>query len=176
MKKSLSSIRNMCQVVINILTSFIAIWTPYLPFADAVTDFQAGVQEIDDTAEQQQALLKGYTINKRNKKMDMATKASVVCKKVRAFAADSGDTILFGKMKISFTKLFRRKDTTSICYAELIYDSANAMTPSQRTTYNISDPEMTALRAAIDTFVNIPSPAQVKAIRKTAYSPVAAIV
>lgn len=156
----------MYQVVINILEAFITIWSAYVPISDAVTEFKDDVAEIDETKEKQQQLLHGYTVNKRNKKRDMATKGIIICKKVRAYAADTGDTILFGKMKISFTKLFNKKDTESTGFAELIYESANAMSAADKTKYEITAGELTDFRDAIDTFVNVPSPAQAKAIRK----------
>jgi hypothetical protein len=161
-----SRTRNMYQVVINILQAFVAVWTSYTPFSDAVTLFQSDVSEIDDVKEKQQQILSGYAINKKQKKKDMATIASIISKKVRGFAADSGDSILYNQMKISFTRLFRTRDTDSVGFAELIHTAANAMTPEQRTAYKISAADLTLLRNSIDTFKTLPSPADVKAIRK----------
>ncbi len=166
MKKRQSSIRNMYQVVINILDLFSATWAGFAAFVLAVANFKAKVDDIDETAGQQQASLDGYTTNKRHKKRDMANKSLLTRGKVSAFAFVTGDTILQGKMKISLWKLYYKKDTTAIANAELIYSSASAMTQAQRTEYDISDQEMLGLRAAIDAFINLPSPQQMKAIRK----------
>ncbi|MEO5572283.1 MAG: carboxypeptidase regulatory-like domain-containing protein [Bacteroidia bacterium] len=166
MKKSLSSTRNMYQIVLNILFFFDAVWSLSASVASTVTSFRNKTLEIDDTAEAQQNSLKMYSQNKREKKRAMAEKALVTRGKAAAFASVTGDTVLFGKLKISFTKLFRRKDTTSIGYAETIYDAAVAMTPAQRIAYEISDQEILELRKAIDTFINLPSPIQMRAVRK----------
>ena len=96
----------------------------------------------------------------------MAGAALVTRGKISAFASVTGDTILLNKMKISLSKLFYRRDDTCIAYAEMIYDAASAMTPAERTAYDISAQELVDLRDAIDTFKNIPSPIQMRAIRK----------
>jgi hypothetical protein len=166
MTKTQKSIRNMYQVVINILTSFIASWTTYLPFATVVTEYKDDVNEIDDTATAQAALLKGYTTNKRVKKRDMAEKGSTIARKVSGFAADTGNFILLKAMKISFSKLFYSAATTSANFAQAIYDAASAMTAPERVTYNITDPDLADLLDAITTFRNLPSPRQMVVIRK----------
>lgn len=159
--------RNMYQVVLNILQAFASLWSSYVPFADGVTEFKDDVKSIDDKKAIQEALLKGYALNKYSKKRDMATLSLIVCKKVRGYAADTGDIILYGKMKISFTKLYSLKDTLCISYAEQIYTAATAMLPADQTRYKISPAELTAMRSAIDVFMNLPSPEEVRSKRKT---------
>ncbi len=166
MTKTQKSIRNMYQVVINILTSFVASWTTYLPFATVVTEYKDDVKEIDDTATAQESLLHGYYVNKRAKKRDMAEKGSTIARKVSGFAADTGNYILLKAMKISFSKLFYAATATSANSAQAIYDAASGMTPAERTTYNISATDLTDLLDAITVFRNLPSPREVVVIRK----------
>lgn len=69
-------------------------------------------------------------------------------------------------MKISYSNLFYVKDTSAIANAEIIYDAAVALTPEQKTAAGISDGDITGLRDSIDAFKELPSPAQMRAIRK----------
>jgi hypothetical protein len=166
MDKKSSSIRNMYQLILNILVLFDTIWSPVASVSAAVTSYRNKVKLIDDTAEEQQNSIKLYSPNKRKKKRTMADKALVTRGKLSAFAAVTGDAILLEKMKISFSKLFHMKDTACIGNAEMIYNAALELTPAQRTAADISSVEMDDLRSAIDNFKNVPSPIEMRAARK----------
>jgi carboxypeptidase family protein len=164
--KKLSSNRNMYQVILNLLIVFDALWSVIPSVASIVTSFRNKTGEIDDTAEAQQSSLKTYKVNKKKKKREMADKALTMRGKLSSFAATAGNTILLGKMKIAFSKLFYSKDTTATGFAEIIYDAAFALTPAQKTAAGISDDEVTGLRDSIDGYKALPSPIEMRAIRK----------
>jgi uncharacterized protein YktA (UPF0223 family) len=161
-----SSTRNMYQIILNILILFDLVWSVIPSVASIVTSFRNKVGEIDDTAAEQQGSLKAYKTNKEQKKQQMAEKSLTMRGKVSSLAATEGNTILLGKMKISFTKLFYAKDATAIGNAEIIYDAANDLTPEQKTAAGISEDDITGLRESIDTFKELPSPIQMRVIRK----------
>lgn len=166
MNKKVSTALNMFQVVLNILTGFNAVWSGFTAFANGVVSFTGKKNEVESTALKQQNSLKMYTENKRKVKMVMANTALVTRGKVCAFASNTGNTILLGLMKISFSKLFHLKDSASIGYADTIYNAAVAMTPAEQTAYDITPAELTNLRKTIDDFSNLPSPIQMRAVRK----------
>jgi len=161
-----SNTRNMYQILLNLLVLFDLVWSVVPSVASIVTAFRNKVGEIDETAELQQASLNVYKENKEEKKRQMADESLVMRGKVSSLAATEGNTLLLGKMKISYTKLFYAKDTTAIGYAEIIYDSAVALTPAQKTAAGISDDDITALREKIDVFKELPSPIEMRAIKK----------
>lgn len=96
----------------------------------------------------------------------MAARALIVRGKLSAFAAAAGDTILLGKLKIAFYKLYYVKDIKAIANAQIIYDAANDLTPAQRIAAGISDSNITDLFDSITTFKTLPSPDQMRAIKK----------
>jgi hypothetical protein len=161
-----SNTRNMFQILLNLMVLFDLVWSAIPSVASIVTAFRNKVGEIDETAQLQQASLKVFKENKEEKKGQMADESLVMRGKISSIAATEGNTLLLGKMKISYTKLFYAKDATAIGYAEIIYDSAVALTPAQKTAAGISDDDITALREKIDAFKELPSPIEMRAIRK----------
>lgn len=157
----------MYQTVLNILQTFFAVWSVYIPFSDGVTLFKDDVTDIDALKAKQQQILKGYAITKRNKKKSMANIALDVCKKIRGYASDVGNTTLFNNLRISFTKLFRSPDNDAISYAELIYTAATELSDAEKLKYKVSDADILALRTAITDFQDVPSPEQMKKVKKT---------
>lgn len=155
MKKQFTSFRNMYAAVIAVLTYFTDAWSAFLPFATSVTAFKNKVTAIDENEELQKMLIKGFTQLKKNRKKEQATKANAICRKVQAFAADNNPS-LFGQMKITIAMLLNSNAILAKSLAEQIYEAAsNAMTDAQRTAYDITDLDLTALRAAIDGFAEV---------------------
>jgi hypothetical protein len=161
-----SSTRNMYQILLNLFILFDLVWSVVPSVASIINSFRSKVTEIDETAESQQQSLKAYTANKLEKKQQMADEALVMRGKVSSIAAVEGDTLLLNKMKISYTKLFYAKDTTAIGNAEIIYNAAVALTPAQKTAAGISDDDITAQRGKIDAFKEVPSPIEMRAVKK----------
>jgi hypothetical protein len=166
MNASNSFKRKMFQLVLNILTIFSSTWSGIVTVATVVTSFTGTVQEIDEKAAEQQVTIKTYTANKKKRKREMAEKALRVRGKLSAFAAATGDTILLKKMKIAFYKLYYLNDTTAIANAQIILDAANDLTPAQKTDAEITAGDITELTDGIKTFKEVPSPDQMRAIRK----------
>ena len=152
MKKNFNNLKNMFSSVQAIILYYIAVWTGYVPFETSNAKFNTVVGKIEDNEEIQKILTKGWTVAKRTKKRNMAKKAMEICRKIRAFASSKKDSALFGRMQITYSKIYYGTANVALAYANNILTEANAMTPAERTTYDISDGDITALTDLISEF------------------------
>lgn len=167
MNKHLNDLKNMYQAVQLIILKYVAQWTGYVPFETGNTTFNKKVNDISEAEQAQEINTKGYTQQKRTNKRTMANLGVALAGKVRAFAAASGNEGLFGEMSIKFAKLFYSKANLSLAFAKMILDAVNALTPAQRTAYNILDADITAYEESISNFEShISLPRELIAIRK----------
>jgi hypothetical protein len=148
-----NSLRNMYTAVINEIIYYVAVWTGYLPFETCKSDFDAKLQKIDETEELRNTLLKGFAKTKKAKKKQMSLLANAVCRKVRAYAIDTGNTGLFGQMQISMSKLLYSNSQLSKDFAEQIYAAADGLTAGEKTAYALDGTVLTDFRVALDAYI-----------------------
>jgi len=169
MKKSQTSLRNKYDSIIDVLVRFLAIYLGYLPMVSAKDDLIGKTLLIDGADAIQRKLLKSFTIDKKNKKKKQGLLAKGIARKVSAYAADSGNTTLLGQMKISLSRLLNSNSKAALTYAKTIYDAAVAMPAADKTEYEITDADLTALNSAMQLYeAAISAPRDQVVIRKAA--------
>ena len=145
-----------------------AVWAAYVPYANAVTDFGKVIVDIEAEVETQGKGLEGYAEDKGNKKETMVREALRIANRVFAFATDSGDAVLRGKMDVSLSDLVAPRDAVVAQKCQGIHDEANAVLASLA-PYGIVAADLTVLQTAIDAYeVVISAPRVAVTVRKGA--------
>ena len=152
MKRIEKSVRLMIETILSVLGVYTPVWSSSVPTSKAVQDLKDNAAQIDKQATIQSVQTKGFTKTKAGKKKLMAHAAFDTAKKICAFATDSNDQSLFGKMKFTWSKLYYSTDVDARNCAQSIYDAAVALPAAAQTAYGI-DPAI--LRTAIDGFVTV---------------------
>ena len=135
-----------------VIAKFATEWAGLVSYVSANTIFNKAVDAIKTDAELQANILKGYAKTKKEKKFTMATAASIVCRKVQAYATGIKDKTLFTNMDISFSKLYYGGSNKGITLSKNILAAVNAILPAEQVKYGITPAEITALTDAIDDF------------------------
>jgi hypothetical protein len=168
MLKKQTSMRNKYGSILDVLFRFLATYLGYEPMVNAKNDLTGKVQLIDEADAAQRKLIKSFTRDKKIKKQKQAVKAKAMAKKVSAFAFDTGDTTLLGRMRISFSKLLYSNSKAAQTYAKTIYDAAFAMAAEDKLKYKITDEELLDLKMARDLYTEAMSAPRNQVIRKAA--------
>lgn len=142
----------MYLVVQMIVAKFAAIWTGLLSFETSNTAFNVIVDEIRNDVELQKQILLGYARTKKEKKGKMARAAGIVCRKVRAYSSGVKDTTLNGNMRYNYSMIYYGTSQNAINYSTIIMNAALAVPAADKTTYGITDGELTALKDLINDF------------------------
>ncbi|MEO8068987.1 MAG: hypothetical protein ABI599_14925 [Flavobacteriales bacterium] len=128
-----------------------AVWAALVPFANAVTAFQAKITEIEQEIETQGLDLDGYAINKGKRKEQMVRKTLTTANQVFAFAEDTDATVLREKMDVSYSDLIAPRDAVVAQKCQGIHDEANAVI-ALLAPYGVVAADLTALQTLIDAY------------------------
>jgi hypothetical protein len=169
MKKKQTSLRNKYGSILDVFLRFVEIFLGYEPMVSAKDDLTQKTPQIDAADAIQRKLIKGFAKDKKAKKQKQAVKGKALAKKVSAFAFDSGDTTLLGRMRISFSKLLYSNSKAAETYAKTIYDAAFAMSAEDKEKYEITDAELLEFKTMRDLYsAAISAPRDQRVIRKAA--------
>ena len=145
-----------------------AVWAALVPFANAVTAFDAKIVEIEAEVETQGLGTDGYAIDKGQKKEDMVRKALAIANQTFAYAEDNNEIVLREKMDVSYSDLIAPRDAVVAQKCQGIHDEANAVIASLA-AYGVLPADLTALQGAIDKYeLVISAPRTAITVRKGA--------
>lgn len=152
MSRYLKAIRQMMEGLLNFLDLNSAVYATYDPMKDSVEELRSETALIDAAELTQQINLKGYAKVKRSRRKNMALKGDAMRRKLQGAFSDKGDGVMYDEMNIPFSKMMYGDGKTGKLRAQHIYDTANGMTAGDKTTYQITDAELSAFLKSINEF------------------------
>ena len=155
MTRYFKSLRLMIEGLLNFLNSNSDVYSTYDPMKDAVTELTGEAQAIDDAETAQQINIKGYTTVKKSKRKVMALKGDAMRRKVQGEASDKKDPVRYEEMDIPFSKMMYGGSKTAQLLTQSIYDAANALSPADKTKYQISDGDLAAFLLSITEYAAV---------------------
>ncbi|MBL0127801.1 MAG: hypothetical protein IPP83_10155 [Flavobacteriales bacterium] len=168
MNKHLENRISMFYTVRDACAAHTATWTPLVPFATAHTEFLDALKGIEDNMEKQDLQLLGIAKDKALKKDEMVEKALEVAQAAYAYATDSTDLELQGKMDFSRSDLVEPRDTVVAQRCQGIHTEASAVAASL-VAYGIDAADLLDLQGAITKYVDVVSaPRTAVTVRKGA--------
>jgi len=127
-------------------------------FATAVQLLDVKIAALLATAQQEDIITKGITIDKSAAKLTLCSIAADTAAPIIAYASVNSNNALLEKVKYSYTELLRTKDDQLAPRCQNICDLATANL-SELTDYGISQPIIDSLQSAIDTYqAKVPDP------------------
>ncbi|HKR04594.1 MAG TPA: carboxypeptidase-like regulatory domain-containing protein [Bacteroidia bacterium] len=131
-----------------------AIWSFLLSFVAAFTSFKAKVVDLVAAVKEQEEIIKGYVLDKRNKRIAMCELANKVRSGVQAYATDQNNMVLYEKVNYATSKLMEKSSNLSRTRCQIIHDEANTIIGSLA-DYGLVPADLTALQTAIDDFATL---------------------
>lgn len=136
-------------------------------FETAFTSFNANVSAIISTAQQEDLVTKGVTIDKSESKKSLCQLAADVAAPIFAFASSSNDNTLKQEVNFSFSDLFKTKDDQLAPRCQNIHD-AGTTNLAALAPFGITAAILTSLQDAIDSYqAKVPTPCNAAAQKKT---------
>ncbi len=176
MKKTEENRISMFYAVQEVCDKHTAIWTATVAYANAFSDMKVNLGLIEDNIETQESELSGITKDKAEKKNAMVEKALEVAQATYAFAFDTGDVVLQGKVNYSRSNLFLGRDTVVGQRCQGVHTDATVVI-SSLAPYGIVPADLTALQTLIDDYVAVVSaPRSALTVRKGATADIDALV
>lgn len=136
-------------------------------FATTLTAFNSKVSAIISTAQQEDLVIKGITVDKAAAKKTLCQLAADVAAPIFAFASAGGDNKLKEQVNFSFSDLFKTKDDVLAPRCQNIKDAGTANLAALA-PYGLTAASLTALQTTIDSYqVKVPTPRNSAAQKKT---------
>lgn len=131
-----------------------SIWSGFVALANAFSDFEAIMQQIEDARLIQEGNITGVAENKQKEEDEMIDKTIEVASAVFAYASDIGDNELRVKVGYSPSKLRRSRDTILKDRCQLVHDEANNVVAALG-DYGIVAADLTDLQNEINDYTDI---------------------
>jgi hypothetical protein len=136
-------------------------------FATTLTAFNSKVSAIISTAQQEDLVIKGITVDKAVAKKTLCQLTADVAAPISAFASARGDNKLKQEVNFSFSDLFKTKDDMLAPRCQNIKDAGTANLAALA-SYGLTAASLTALQTTIDSYqVKVPTPRNSVAQKKT---------
>lgn len=135
-------------------------------FDNLVIQLQNKLEELNESAREQQTLTGGYKKQKTSSKQHLITTIREVSTRVQAYAWAINDKVLYHKVGASKSAILLKTDASTNAYAQLVLDLATKH-QSALAPYGVDIPLLNKLRdAKKDYYKNIPLPRAAKNNRK----------
>ncbi|MES2429353.1 MAG: carboxypeptidase-like regulatory domain-containing protein [Bacteroidota bacterium] len=136
-------------------------------FATAVQLLDVKIAALLATAQQEDIITKGITIDKSEAKLTLCSIAADTAAPIIAYASVNSNNALLEKVKYSYTELIRTKDDQLAPRCQNICDLATANL-AELIDYGISQPILDSLQSAIDAYQSkVPDPRNAAAQKST---------
>lgn len=127
-------------------------------FTTYFDEFKESLTFLRTASEEQLFSRIGYQMEKTEKRLTMSTLCLNICSRVKAYAVNEDDTILFEQMNVKKSTLDRLNDTLILDYCQKVHDKTVTLLPSL-TTYGIVAADLVALQDEINAYLLlIPKP------------------
>ncbi|MBK7854874.1 MAG: hypothetical protein IPJ79_08190 [Bacteroidetes bacterium] len=140
---------NMYLGLLLFLNGTLNIWQVLAAFVTAFDEFKLKLQELQGQQARQEEITKGYAVQKRNALMKMADLAYKMKGALQAFAAATGNDILFGKINWSFTDLIEGASTVKKNRSQVILNFGKEEV-GNLAAYSVTEADLEALEEAIE--------------------------
>jgi len=136
-------------------------------FTTALTAFNSKLSAIISTAQQEDLVTKGITVNKTEAKKTLCQLAADVAAPIFAFASAGADNKLKQEVNFSFSDLLKTKDDLLAPRCQNIKDAGTANLAALA-AYGLTAASLTALQTTIDGYqAKVPTPRNSAAQKKT---------
>jgi hypothetical protein len=143
------------ELINNTDPTVLATMPNFTPYFD---EFKDGLTELRDASEEQIYSRLGYQMEKSEQRMLMSELCLNVSSRVKAYASNEGDSILFEKMNRKMYALKRLNDTLILDYCQQVHDKAEELLPSLA-SYGLIAADLVLLQDAIAAYLElIPKP------------------
>lgn len=167
MKKTFKQQVDAMRAVLNFCQLQPIVWAAIQAFANAIAALSLQIQSIETTEAQQDENRTGITRNKSAKKKAMANEAVAVARVLQSYALNINDMILYAKMKIQFSSIFRGDNDIALSKCKFILEHAEDIELTELEPYGISAAVLNALETSIEEFQeNATAPRNAKAQRE----------
>jgi hypothetical protein len=153
MKKNQEDTLNMLEATNSVLQTHNAVWTGNVPFSAAVTQFEAGIDAIENLRDQQDTDISGIAQDKENKRRALEEQTFTAGKILAFYASTVNNREL--REKVNFTKsaLINARDNELPGMSQQVHQEAVANAAAVL-PFGLTAAMTTALGTALDDFVD----------------------
>lgn len=127
-------------------------------FNPAFQDFQRALDKLRGASEDQLYNRTGNAEEKQIIRDQMTNQTVNISNRIRAYAYDQGNMVLFRKVNLKKSFIERLKDTICLDYCQLVKDEAEAILPDLA-TYGVLEADLTSLQEEITKYLEwLPKP------------------
>jgi len=123
-------------------------------FETAFEDFQRGLADLRSESEKQIYSRTGYQMEKTEQRLLMADLCLDVSGRVRAYASNEGNTVLFEQMNRKKNAILKLNDTLILDYCQQVHDKTETLLPDL-VAYGVVAADLQALQDAIDNYLDL---------------------
>lgn len=154
MNKRQNAKLNMYQSVKLVMDANQLIWQVLIAMVAAFTGFTGKLAALIVAAREQEENIKGYSEQKRLRRITMAEKANEIRSAIQAFAVETGNMVLFEKVNYSLTELLSGSGNRSRSRSQIIHEEAQEH-ETALADYGVTPEEIAELAEAIESFATI---------------------
>lgn len=133
-----------------------SVWVTLPAFVTGMIALGVKIQAIISTEGQQEKNNKGVTHTKNKTKSLMAGTAAIISEALQGYATAVGDMTMFSLMQISFTDIYKAKNSEAVSKAELISATAASVLTSAG-DYGINQNVIDALNSIVSDYKDVES-------------------